>query len=596
MIPVQLTIKGLYSYINSETIDFQPLVAAKLFGIFGPVGSGKSAILEAIMFVLFDRSNRLNKVGDDRYYNMMNLQSNEMVIDFIFKGGRNHKNKYRFYFLARRKAKNFLKVEVRDRSYYQWSKSDWKPLDNSDVLGMTYDNFMQTVIIPQGKFSEFIDQKPTARTQMLKELFHLDRFDIAPKAFRLLGGLREKCNYLEGQLSQYHDINKVLLKQLDKENKILNETIKKKEEKERKLIKEEGQMRLLQHVFSELAELSESLSVLESETGFYQEKQRQLNRYEKAKDLFRDKILQQKQLLNNAKSKQIELNNLISEIERLDQIATKSKQEWEVSQNNYRRKDHLQLQLADLKIISELIKVHSRFNQTSTKFRTAVKESEKLERKVIELTKKNQLARKAAEKKSHILEALQKWNHLLDWWSSHFEKQQQLTLLEKEKLSREQETQDLLDEINGLNEKIVATTPLKKKIIMAKEELQTLLIHEDWRTHARLLVEGKPCPLCGASSHPNPLTKKQLTSEVSIIRKRLNDHEKALEVQIEVDQKLNILNTKKKEKDKSLQSLSKRLVSLTDILSTHLRSFPGPGSLKTGLWISIIRLKNSRTT
>ncbi len=84
MIPVQLTIKGLYSYTDSQSIDFQPLVAAKLFGIFGPVGSGKSAILEAIMFVLFDRSNRLNKAGDDRYYNMMNLLSNEMIIDFIF--------------------------------------------------------------------------------------------------------------------------------------------------------------------------------------------------------------------------------------------------------------------------------------------------------------------------------------------------------------------------------------------------------------------------------------------------------------------------------------------------------------------------------
>ena len=93
MIPIQLTIKGLFSYTKAETIDFQPLVDAKLFGIFGPVGSGKSAILEAIMFVLFDRSTRLNKAGDDRYYNMMNLQSNEMMIDFIFISGRNHYEK-----------------------------------------------------------------------------------------------------------------------------------------------------------------------------------------------------------------------------------------------------------------------------------------------------------------------------------------------------------------------------------------------------------------------------------------------------------------------------------------------------------------------
>ena len=158
MIPVLLTIKGLYSYIKADTIDFDPLVSAKLFGIFGPVGSGKSAILEAIMFVLFDRTTRLNKVGDDRYYNMMNLQSNETIIDFIFKGGTKNQTKYRFYFMARRSAKDFNKVEVKDRSYYKWSKNEWLPLNKPEGLGMTYDNFMQTVIIPQGKFRDFIDQ------------------------------------------------------------------------------------------------------------------------------------------------------------------------------------------------------------------------------------------------------------------------------------------------------------------------------------------------------------------------------------------------------------------------------------------------------
>jgi len=41
---------------------------------------------------------------------------------------------------------------------------------------------MQAVIIPQGKFLEFIDQKP-ARTQMLKEelFFHLEKFDLGVK-------------------------------------------------------------------------------------------------------------------------------------------------------------------------------------------------------------------------------------------------------------------------------------------------------------------------------------------------------------------------------------------------------------------------------
>jgi exonuclease SbcC len=242
MIPIQLTFKGLYSYAKSVTIDFEPLVAARLFGIFGPVGSGKSAILEAIMFVLFDRTTRLNKVGDDRYYNMMNLQTNEMCIDFIFKGGLNNNTKYRFYFLARRNSRDFEKVEVKDRSYYQWTKSDWKPMETSEVLGMTYENFMQTVIIPQGRFRQFIDQKPTARTDMLKELFHLDRFDIAQQAFQMLSTVKEEYHYVEGQLSQFEEINNSLLKKLKKEIDLYQKQIEQHSKTEHSLTTRNNQL------------------------------------------------------------------------------------------------------------------------------------------------------------------------------------------------------------------------------------------------------------------------------------------------------------------------------------------------------------------
>jgi exonuclease SbcC len=49
----QLSITGLYSYQKKQTIDFEELTNAGLFGIFGAVGSGKSSVLEAIGFVLY---------------------------------------------------------------------------------------------------------------------------------------------------------------------------------------------------------------------------------------------------------------------------------------------------------------------------------------------------------------------------------------------------------------------------------------------------------------------------------------------------------------------------------------------------------------
>jgi exonuclease SbcC len=82
MIPVRLTLQGIYSYQQEQTIDFTRLTGAGLFGIFGHVGSGKSTILEAMSFALFNKIDRLS--GDRRNYNMMNLKSDRLFIDFEF--------------------------------------------------------------------------------------------------------------------------------------------------------------------------------------------------------------------------------------------------------------------------------------------------------------------------------------------------------------------------------------------------------------------------------------------------------------------------------------------------------------------------------
>ncbi|HRX12388.1 MAG TPA: AAA family ATPase, partial [Draconibacterium sp.] len=114
MIPVQLTIQGLYSYQKKQTINFTKLTAANLFGIFGSVGSGKSSILEAITFAIYGKTDRLNLSGDNRNYNMMNLKSNELLIDFIFETGKDQ-TAYRAVVTGKRNSKQFEEVKKLDR-------------------------------------------------------------------------------------------------------------------------------------------------------------------------------------------------------------------------------------------------------------------------------------------------------------------------------------------------------------------------------------------------------------------------------------------------------------------------------------------------
>ena len=81
MIPRKLSLEGVYSYREKQSIDFQSLTGGGIFGIFGPVGSGKSAILEAMTYALYGQIERLGQT-EQRGYNMMNLQSDRMLYRF----------------------------------------------------------------------------------------------------------------------------------------------------------------------------------------------------------------------------------------------------------------------------------------------------------------------------------------------------------------------------------------------------------------------------------------------------------------------------------------------------------------------------------
>ncbi len=85
MLPVKLTLEGIYSYRERQTIDFTRLTEARLFGIFGPVGSGKSTILEAMIYAIYGTIDRLS---NDVKYNVMNLQSDRLFRGLRVPGGR----------------------------------------------------------------------------------------------------------------------------------------------------------------------------------------------------------------------------------------------------------------------------------------------------------------------------------------------------------------------------------------------------------------------------------------------------------------------------------------------------------------------------
>ena len=170
MLPIELTIEGLYSYKEKQVINFENLTSSWLFGIFGKVGSGKSSIIDAITLAIYGEVERLGQ-RDNKNYNLMNLDSNELFIEFVCKviG-----EKYSFIYHSKKNRKGD-KVNTPERKISIFKNNEWVSIDKSgeEILKISYRNFKQAVVIPQGKFQEFISQKPTERTEMLSEIFNL---------------------------------------------------------------------------------------------------------------------------------------------------------------------------------------------------------------------------------------------------------------------------------------------------------------------------------------------------------------------------------------------------------------------------------------
>lgn len=240
MIPIKLTIEGLYSYQQRQEIDFSELTNIGLFGIFGATGSGKSTILEAITFALYGQTERLLEKGDDRNYNMLNLRSNRMYIAFDFYNF--EQKKYRAIREFKRNPKKYDSVTIPPNhvTFYLIDGEQITPQENANaeqILGLSYQNFKRTIIIPQGQFKEFLELKPTDRTKMLKEIFNLHRFDLSENVAKLNVANKSQLDILDGQLMGFETVSeeeithlttqfqqeKTALNQLQTENKTIDE-------------------------------------------------------------------------------------------------------------------------------------------------------------------------------------------------------------------------------------------------------------------------------------------------------------------------------------------------------------------------------------
>ena len=195
MVPVSLALRNFLSYGEDvPVLDFRPFRVAC---ISGSNGHGKSALLDAITWALWGEA---RKSGADRRPegSLLRIGANEMQVDVEFDL---EQTRYRVTRNHRRTGKGAstrleLQVFDRERGVYR-TLSEGGSLRKtqerlSGLLSMTYDTFINSAFILQGRADEFTRRNARERKAILGEILGLSRYDALWELARVHAGSAER--------------------------------------------------------------------------------------------------------------------------------------------------------------------------------------------------------------------------------------------------------------------------------------------------------------------------------------------------------------------------------------------------------------------
>ena len=547
MIPKKLILKGVYSYQEEQTIDFEYLTKAQLFGVFGSVGSGKSTLLEAISFALYGQTERLGK-NDDLKYNMMNLKSSALFIELEFE---NYDGKrYRFTVSGKRNSKNFSDVRTFTRSAYLKQDNEWIPLPNSSaepILGLSYNNFRRTIIIPQGKFQEFLQLGNTERTRMLKDIFNLSKYEYEFQTKALRTKNNQEKEYLLGKLTNYETVSKDILNIKKKELTALEQLFDTSKKELEALTNQEKEQAKVKELFGSLKLKNQELLKHQEQEQTILAQEKSLVSYEEVNAKFKDKLKRSQELETEKSSLEKELKTSQETRKQLEQQKLELETESKKIEKDLALIPKQELELKDLDLI---LKIKTKESEKEEKALRIKKGSKKVEETTITLkTEQATLTQLKTTKtelsKKQLKGSFETFSELKNWFTK-------FSILKKEENKKKNEVKELTSftidkkqtflsslsisgiEINAktlqelVQSKEKERTVLETSLANQREKINEYKVRKELDKLAHAVKDGEPCPLCGALEHPEVLNVDSIDNDLKIEVEKLSVIEESI--------------------------------------------------------------------
>lgn len=194
-----LTLEGFGPFKDKQTIDFDKLSADKLFMLEGPTGSGKSSIIDAIVFALYgdtaqqgagkaanaakakSETDRMSQHRIRSDYSGIN-DTTEVILEFSNGNGR--------YRVRRIPALPRLKRDGTEdlsnpKAELMFVRPEALPVTGprevnlriKEIVGLDEKQFNQLIVLPQGKFTTFLFADRNSRELILTDIFRTFFYD-----------------------------------------------------------------------------------------------------------------------------------------------------------------------------------------------------------------------------------------------------------------------------------------------------------------------------------------------------------------------------------------------------------------------------------
>ncbi|HUJ06763.1 MAG TPA: SMC family ATPase [Streptosporangiaceae bacterium] len=182
MRPLRLLLDGFGSYREPAEADFSDV---EFFALVGPTGAGKSTVIDGVCFALYGTVPRWGK--ENVIAQALAPAANACRVCLVFESAG---KRYGVVRALTRTARGAVQTKEARLELLDPSVPPDAPLADllaasveavaegpdqvkaavQEILGLTYDHFTQSVLLPQGRFSEFLHAKAADRQDLLVEL------------------------------------------------------------------------------------------------------------------------------------------------------------------------------------------------------------------------------------------------------------------------------------------------------------------------------------------------------------------------------------------------------------------------------------------